>query len=75
MWVHPTLVEGQEWITVTNRKSRGKAKTSPCNVVSASSSEAKTDLASVTDFEEETIVLAVEVSAPLVAGTCQVSHT
>ena len=32
MWVHSDLVEGQQWTTVTNRKSRGKAKASPCNV-------------------------------------------
>ena len=26
MWVHPDLVEGQQWTTVTNRKSKGKQK-------------------------------------------------
>ena len=26
MWVHPDLMEGQQWTTVTNRKSKGKAK-------------------------------------------------
>ena len=35
MSVHPDLVEDQQWTTVTNRKSRGNAKASPCNVVCA----------------------------------------
>ena len=44
MWVHPDLVDGQQWTTVTNRKSKGKAKVSSCNVVCASSREAETDV-------------------------------
>ena len=68
MWVHPDLMEGHQWTTVTSRESRGKAKASPCNVVCASSREAETDVPSLTDFEE-TIVLAAEPNAPLVAGT------
>jgi len=44
MWVNPDLMEGRQWTTVTNRKSRGKAKVSLCNVVCASSREAKTDV-------------------------------
>ena len=39
MWVHPDLMEGQHW--TTNKRSRGKAKALPCNVVCASSREAK----------------------------------
>ena len=69
MWVHPDLVEGQQWTTITNRKSRGKAKASPCNVMCASSQKAETDVPSLTNSEEETIVLATEPNAPLVAGT------
>jgi len=68
MWVHPDLMEGQHWTTVTSRESRGKAKALPCNVVCASSREAETNVPSLTDFEE-TIVLAAEPNAPLVAGT------
>ena len=52
-----------------NRKSRGKAKDSPCNVVCASSKETKTNVPSLTDSEGETIVLAVEPNTPLIAGT------
>jgi len=69
MWVHPDLVEGQQWTTVTNRKSRGKAKASPCNVVCASSREVKTDVPSLTDSEEETIILTTEPNVPLVGET------
>ena len=60
MCVHPDLVNGQQWTTVTSRKSKGKAKASSCNVVCASSREAETDVPSLTDSEEETIVLATE---------------
>jgi len=70
MCVHPDLIEGQQWTTDTNRKSIGKAKVSPCNVVCASSTEAETDVFSLTDSVEETIVLAAVPNAPLVAGTC-----
>jgi len=56
MWVHPDLVESQQWTTVTNRKSKGKTKAAPCNVVGVSSREAETDVPSLTD-SEETIVL------------------
>ena len=68
MWVHPDLVNEQQWTTVTNRKSKGKAKASSCNVVCASSREAETDVPSLTDSEEETIVLTAEPNQPM-AGT------
>ena len=69
MWVHPDLVDGQRWTTITNRKSKGKAKDSSCNVVCASSREAKTNVPSLTDSEEKTIVLAAELNEPLVVET------
>ena len=69
IWVHPDFVEGQQWTIVTNRKSKSKAKASPCNVVCASSREAETDVPSLTDSEEETIVLAAELNKSLVAET------
>jgi len=34
MWVHPDIVESQQWTTVTSRKSKGKARASSSNVVS-----------------------------------------
>ena len=58
-------MEDQQWTTITNRKSRGKAKASSCNVVCASSQEVETDIALVTNSEEETIILAEEPNAPL----------
>ena len=38
-------------------------------MVCASSREAETDIPSLTDSEEETIILAIELNVPLVAGT------
>jgi len=67
MWVHSDLVEAQQWTIVTNRKSKGKAKVSPCIVVCASSRKVETDVPSLTDLKEEPIVLAAELNAPLVA--------
>jgi len=69
MWLHLDLAEGQQWTTVTNRKSKGKAKASPCNMVCASSREVEIDVPSLTDSKEETIVLAIESNASLIAGT------
>ena len=68
MWVHPDLMDGQQWTTVTRRRSKGKAKASSCNVVCASSQEAETDVPSLTDSKEKTIALATEPNQ-LVAGT------
>jgi len=62
-------VDGQQWTTVTNRKSRGKAKASSCNVVCVFSWEAETDVPSLTDSEEETIVPTAELNKPLVTET------
>jgi len=39
MWAHPDIVESQQWTTITNRKSKGKAKASPSNVVGISTRE------------------------------------
>ena len=69
IWVHPDLMEGQQSTTVANKKSRCKAIASSCNVVCASSKEAETDVPSLTNSEEETIVLAAEPNSPLIART------
>jgi len=55
--------------TITNRKYKGKAKASPCNVVYAHSQEAETDVPLRTNSEEEIIILTTEPNAQLVAGT------
>jgi len=69
MWVHLDLVDSQQWTTVTSRRSKGKTKVSSCNVVCATSREAKADVPSLTDSEEETIVLAAEPNKPLMIET------
>jgi len=69
MWVHLDLMKGQQRTTIISRKSRGQTKASPCNVVCAFSREAKTDVPSLFDSEEDTIVLAAEPNTPLIAGT------
>ena len=63
------LADSLQWSTVTNTKSKGKAKTSSCNVVCISSRETETDVPSLTDSEEETIVLAAELNKLLVTET------
>ena len=69
MWVNLDLIEGQQWTTVTNRKSRGKEKAHFYNVVCTSSRDAETDIASLTDLEEVEIVLAAKQNTPSVART------
>jgi len=67
MWVYPDIMQSLQWTIVTNRKSKGKARTSFCKIVCASSREAKTDVASFTDSEEEELVLAAKRDAPPMA--------
>ena len=74
MWIHPDLIEGQQWTTVTNRKSKGKAKASSYNVVCASSREAETDIPLQIDSEEETIILAAELNNCSWLKLVRVSH-
>jgi len=53
MWVHPDIIESQQWMTVTNRKSKRKAKASSSNVVGISARETEEDVASLTSSGEE----------------------
>ena len=48
MWVHPNIVESQQWMTITSRKSKDKAKASSSNVVSVSTREIEEDVTSLT---------------------------
>jgi len=64
MWVHPDIVENQQWTTVTNKKSKGKAKVSSSNVVGISTRETKEDVASLTSSEEEESAFAADTGAP-----------
>jgi len=50
MWVHLDIVKSQQWMTVTNRKSKGKAKASSDNVVSISTRETEKNIASLTSL-------------------------
>jgi len=50
-------------------KSKEKGKSYPCNVVCAFTKEVETDVASITDSEEEEIVLVTKQSAPPMNGT------
>lgn len=33
MWVHPDLVEDQQWTNVTKKKSKGMGKILSCNMI------------------------------------------
>ena len=67
MWVHPDIIQSQQWTILT--KSKDKAKASSYNVVCASSREAEIDVASLTDSEEEKIILAAKQDAPPMTRT------
>ena len=64
MWVHPDIVESQQWTTVMSRKSRGKAKSSSSNVVSISTREIEADVASLTCSGDEEFTLVADTSTP-----------
>jgi len=46
IWVHSDIIQSEQWTTVTNKKSKGKARTSSCNMVCAYSRDVETDVAS-----------------------------
>ena len=62
MWVHPDIIESQQWTTITRRKFKDKAKASSSNVVSISTREAKEDVASLTSSADEKSAFAAAVS-------------
>ena len=55
MWVHPDIVEDQQWTTVNHKRSKGKSK-APCNMVGVPATEADMNTAALTDSEEEKTV-------------------
>jgi hypothetical protein len=58
MWVHPDIVQDQQWTTANRKKPRGRGK-APCNMVGFSSKESEENVTALTDSEEEkTIFLA-----------------
>jgi len=66
MWVHPDIVESQQWMTVTSRKSKGKARVSSSNVVSISTRETDEDVTSLTSRETR--------SSPLLLTRAYIPH-
>ena len=64
MWVHPDIVESQQWTTVTSRKSKRKAKASSSNVMSVSTREIEEDVASLTNSGDEKSTFAADIGTP-----------
>ena len=69
MWVHPDIVESQQWTTVTNRKSKGQAKASSSNVVSIPTRETKEDVTSLTSSGEEESAFVADTGEPPTSKT------
>jgi len=69
MWVHPDIVESQQWTTVTSRKSRGKAKVSFSNVVSISTRETEKDVASLTSSGDKESAFVADTGTPPTSKT------
>jgi len=68
MWVHPDIVESQQWTTITNRKYKGKAKASSSNVVSYTS-ETEKDVASLTSSGDEESAFVADAGTPPISKT------
>ena len=69
MWVHPDIVQSQQWMTVTNKKSKGKAKASSSNVMSISTKETEKDVASLTCSGNEESAFAADTGIPPTSKT------
>ena len=68
MWVHPDLIKDQQWTVGSNRRTKGKARAASCNMIGISATEEETNIASLTDSEEEEFVFNTEPEIPH-AGT------
>ena len=64
MWVYPDIIESQQWMTITNRKFKGKAKAFSSNVVGISTRETEKDVASLTSSGDEKPLLLTQVHLP-----------
>ena len=64
MWVHPDIVKIQQWMTVTSRKSKGKAKAPSNNVMGISTRETKENVASFTSSGDEESAFATDIGTP-----------
>jgi len=65
MWIHPDIVQSQQWMTVTN----WKAKVSSSNVVSISTREIEKDVASLTSLGDEESAFATDTCTPPTSKT------
>jgi len=68
MWVHPDIVQDQQWTTVDRKKPRGRGK-APCNAVGVSSKESEENITALTDSEEEKTVFIAGPEIPPVSTT------
>jgi hypothetical protein len=58
MWVHPDLLEDEQWTSVTSKRSKGKGKA--CHIVSASLEDEGAETASLTDSDEDRVALTTQ---------------
>lgn len=69
MWIHPNLVEDQQYTAVTKEKSKMNSKTSSCNVITPFPKEDDTHVPIMTDSDEGKNVLTTEQEVPSGSGT------
>jgi len=69
MWVHPNIMQNQQWTTVTSGKFNGKARASSGIVVSIFTRETKKDVASLTSSGDEESAFIAETGAPPTSKT------
>jgi len=64
MWVHPDIIESQQWTTVASIKSKGKAKASSSNVVSLQEKLRKIIASLTSSGDEESAFVADTSTSP-----------
>ena len=67
IWVHPDLLEDEQWTSVTSKRSKGKGKA--CHAVSAALEDEGAETASLTDYDEEGATLATQTEPIPISGT------
>jgi len=65
----PDIVQSQQWMTVTNKKSKGKAKVSSINMVSISTRKTEEVVVSLTNSGDEESAFAADTCTPLTSKT------
>jgi len=69
MWIHLDIVQSQQWMTVTNRKSKGKGKVSSSNMVGISIRKTEEYVVSLTSSGEEESAFAADTGTPSTSKT------